>query len=541
MSNIYANNINPRSGDTVTFPQNIKVLGTATYEDVANVDSVGIITAQSGVNVTGGTVTVGSDPNDGVNAGTKLTTTGVVQATRSSGGSAVFMGYTQNNSVPRVRINGNGSSYFLGEVGIGTNSITSFTPTLQVAGADPCLLLEDNATSVDYFGVNIGSGVVNAWYDDASALVIHTAAGISGSGLAEKLRLTKDGKLIISNTQRTTPHGAQGDGAMFVEQTYDGNLYGLMLRNKDTGANAATSLGFSLNRSGGDQDFEAGQIKLEKEQSWTTSSATVDGAMVFSTISNGSLGERLRIDSSGRLLVGTSSAPTDTSNGAYYSKLVSVGNMAGASGDGRLALCRGNTAANLSNGNGIGEIHFADSAGGGFAYIAVQADGTPGANDYPGRLLFATTADGASSPTERMRISESGLLSTYGGHKANGGGSGLGSGSYNRFSFAGNIAASSSTTFTFSGLSSGWMTIRGGGYASAGQEAFGVMYHLGGLMTATYTYDIVTLQNYIRSGSISTTKNGANFQVTITNGSASYTCGYNFTVEGNGTIAASAA
>ena len=40
-------------------------------------------------------------------------------------------------------------------------------------------------------------------------------------------------------------------------------------------------------------------------------------------------------------------------------------------------------------------IHFADSAGGGFAYIAVQADGTPGANDYPGRLLFATTADGA--------------------------------------------------------------------------------------------------------------------------------------------------
>jgi len=61
MSNIYANNINPRSGDTVTFPQNIKVLGTATYEDVANVDSVGIITAQSGINVTGGSVGIGTD------------------------------------------------------------------------------------------------------------------------------------------------------------------------------------------------------------------------------------------------------------------------------------------------------------------------------------------------------------------------------------------------------------------------------------------------------------------------------------------------
>lgn len=61
MSNIYANNINPRSGDTVTFPQNIKVLGTATYEDVANVDSVGIITAQSGIHVTSGNIGIGTD------------------------------------------------------------------------------------------------------------------------------------------------------------------------------------------------------------------------------------------------------------------------------------------------------------------------------------------------------------------------------------------------------------------------------------------------------------------------------------------------
>jgi hypothetical protein len=35
-------------------------------------------------------------------------------------------------------------------------------------------------------------------------------------------------------------------------------------------------------------------------------------------------------------------------------------------------------------------------------------DGTPGANDMPGRLVFSTTADGASSPTERMRITSGG-------------------------------------------------------------------------------------------------------------------------------------
>jgi len=42
------------------------------------------------------------------------------------------------------------------------------------------------------------------------------------------------------------------------------------------------------------------------------------------------------------------------------------------------------------------------------AQIAVAVDGTPGTNDMPGRLVFSTTADGASSPTERMRITNAG-------------------------------------------------------------------------------------------------------------------------------------
>jgi len=42
------------------------------------------------------------------------------------------------------------------------------------------------------------------------------------------------------------------------------------------------------------------------------------------------------------------------------------------------------------------------------ATIESRVDGTPGTNDMPGRLVFFTTADGASSPTERMRINSSG-------------------------------------------------------------------------------------------------------------------------------------
>jgi hypothetical protein len=40
--------------------------------------------------------------------------------------------------------------------------------------------------------------------------------------------------------------------------------------------------------------------------------------------------------------------------------------------------------------------------------IKFEVDGTPSTGDMPGRLVFSTTADGASSPTERMRIDSSG-------------------------------------------------------------------------------------------------------------------------------------
>jgi hypothetical protein len=44
------------------------------------------------------------------------------------------------------------------------------------------------------------------------------------------------------------------------------------------------------------------------------------------------------------------------------------------------------------------------------AYIRAEVDGAPGANDVPGALTFGTTADGASSGTERMRIASDGIL-----------------------------------------------------------------------------------------------------------------------------------
>ena len=72
----------------------------------------------------------------------------------------------------------------------------------------------------------------------------------------------------------------------------------------------------------------------------------------------------------------------------------------------------------VQSGDNLGGLVFAGADGTTYhraAQIAAEVDGTPGTNDMPGRLIFSTTADGASSPTERMRISSTGLLTVTNG------------------------------------------------------------------------------------------------------------------------------
>jgi hypothetical protein len=114
------------------------------------------------------------------------------------------------------------------------------------------------------------------------------------------------------------------------------------------------------------------------------------------------------IDSSGRLLVGTSTSMT-VSNG-QFAKLQMVGNSFNANNDAIIAIGRGEAATAITDGEGLGKIAFTDNAGGVFCEINGVADGTAAANDYPGRLVFGTTADGASTPTERMRITSTGAI-----------------------------------------------------------------------------------------------------------------------------------
>ncbi len=71
----------------------------------------------------------------------------------------------------------------------------------------------------------------------------------------------------------------------------------------------------------------------------------------------------------------------------------------------------------VQSGDDLGTIRFAGDDGTDVntwgAHIRAQVDGTPGANDMPGRLIFGTTADGAASSTDHMYIYNDGKI-TYG-------------------------------------------------------------------------------------------------------------------------------
>ena len=72
----------------------------------------------------------------------------------------------------------------------------------------------------------------------------------------------------------------------------------------------------------------------------------------------------------------------------------------------------GDANAIVVNGDDIAYLIFEGDDGNGSMLSAVEisaaVDGVPGTNDMPGRLQFATTADGASASTERMRIDSAG-------------------------------------------------------------------------------------------------------------------------------------
>ena len=153
------------------------------------------------------------------------------------------------------------------------------------------------------------------------------------------------------------------------------------------------------------------------------SNGSNDVAIRFIPLSSGSGSEAMRIDSSGRLLVGASAsagsarlvqiAATSSEAGLSATRYI---NDAGGAAAIDLAKSRNGSIGSqtiVQSGDALGYLQFRGSDGTNqinAANIRVDVDGTPGTNDMPGRMVFSTTNDGSSSPTERMRIDNNGRV-----------------------------------------------------------------------------------------------------------------------------------
>jgi hypothetical protein len=144
----------------------------------------------------------------------------------------------------------------------------------------------------------------------------------------------------------------------------------------------------------------------------------ISGFTSFHTGTSGS--ERARIDSSGRLLVGTSSSSGQNATLQVVSS--ECAQFHKGSADTAPATLNFSKSRNTSYGSftivqaedRLGSIAFRGDDGTDYATraaeIKAEVDGTPGANDMPGRLVFSVTAAGDASPTERLRITSAGVL-----------------------------------------------------------------------------------------------------------------------------------
>jgi len=166
-----------------------------------------------------------------------------------------------------------------------------------------------------------------------------------------------------------------------------------------------SNVAFSSNNQGTDYAFLTGAP--------TYLAASVNGSEVF------------RVDSSRRLLVGTSSTSglsssslqVVNSGGTCLEVIRNVNDAGGANI--YLTKSRGTLASptEVSNSDSLGAILFNGYDGSTYqncAEISAHADGTwtdgGDTTDNPSRLVFSTTADGASSPTERMTIDSRGQM-----------------------------------------------------------------------------------------------------------------------------------
>jgi len=293
-----------------------------------------------------------------------------------------------------------------GLVGLGTSTPNSLLSVASSSTTAYSATAFNNSRVYLYGGSATGAynsiGFTNSAQSEGLIGFVQNASGYGDfvvqsyhGGYAEKLRITSAGLVGIGTTSPSTElHVAASSG--YAELRLAG-----------------------ASGSGGSVEFfnsttQLGDIFIDASNN-----------MIFRNAS-----EAFRVDSSRRLLVGTSSARSNFNNNldgatlaqvegtTFSTATISVTRNSNDTGSPAFEIVKTRGASNgqntvVANGDPFGFVNFAGTDGTNpvrGASISAWCDGTPGANDMPGRLVFSTTADGGSSPTERMRITSAGLV-----------------------------------------------------------------------------------------------------------------------------------
>ena len=359
------------NGTTGTFSGDVSIGGVLTYEDVKNVDAIGIITARAAVSIADSIVHTG-DTNTAIRfpaADTITAETGGSERLRIHSDGAISVG-VDNNSYeltlqgkaggaptlwlrdgtttgnPRIIFGDTdnalqGSIYYHNNGDYMTFSTNGGTEKLRITSdgkigigtVNPAGKLEiDAASTTDMIMLDVaGTNFAKIGHNSSSGVAVldirsegHTRFLTNGNN--ERLRITSDGH-IVTNGLTTRSFDNDGGNTKIFEVTGDGTVgeYGVIniSGNQNThGANLGHLRFINRENSNGSSGGNAGSRTVAAIQCYvdTSDSNAGDdsgGYLKFITKpEGGGVVEALRIDSSGRLLLGAGAVSLPKGSGA---------------------------------------------------------------------------------------------------------------------------------------------------------------------------------------------------------------------------------
>ena len=220
------------TGTTANFSGNVSVGGILTYEDVKNVDSIGVITARSGVDV---------DDFLDVGSNIKLGNSGVITATTFKGdGDFVELDVDGHTNLDNVSIAGVATAtLFSGASQIGIQSagtqIGAGITQLNFVGTGNTFAVNGTTVDISIAGGGGGTGAGGTWSTYTAGIATSKSVGVNTSNLDDndltgignsfKGLYISNGMIVHDNVLNGNHYiGTSMNGLMAGPVTIDGNL-----------------------------------------------------------------------------------------------------------------------------------------------------------------------------------------------------------------------------------------------------------------------------------------------------------------------------